>query len=84
MAVDYLGWAATAVFVGSYFCPRAETLRRVQMFGALRWAAYGVLIEASPVVAANLLVFGAAAWTAVVGRQCKAGGHSRSAPSDTA
>jgi hypothetical protein len=27
------------------------------------WAAYGLLIGASPVVVANLLVFGAAAWT---------------------
>jgi hypothetical protein len=61
--VEYLGWAATTVFVGSYFSTRAETLRRLQMLGALMWVAYGLLIEASPVVAANLLVFGAAAWT---------------------
>lgn len=60
--VEYLGWAATAVFVGSYFCKRADVLKRVQMLGALMWAAYGFLIEASPVVVANLLVFGAAAW----------------------
>ena len=38
-------------------------LKRVQMLGALMWVAYGVLIGASPVVAANLLVFAAAAWT---------------------
>ena len=61
--VEYLGWIATAVFVGSYFCGAPETLKRVQMLGALIWVAYGVLIGASPVVAANLLVFGAAAWT---------------------
>ena len=63
MLIDYLGWAATAVFVGSYFCA-AETLKRVQMLGALMWVAYGFYIGASPVVAANLLVFAAAAWTA--------------------
>jgi hypothetical protein len=51
------------VFVGSYFCARAETLKRVQMLGALMWTAYGFFIGASPVVVANLLVFGAAAWT---------------------
>jgi hypothetical protein len=28
------------------------------------WVAYGVIIGASPVVVANLLVFSAAAWTA--------------------
>jgi hypothetical protein len=65
--VEYLGWVATAVFVGSYFCAAPEMLKRVQMLGALMWVAYGFLIGASPVVAANLLVFGAAAWT--TGRQ---------------
>ena len=60
---SYLGWVATAVFVGSYFCARPEQLRRVQMAGALMWVLYGVLIGAAPVVAANVLVLGAAAWT---------------------
>jgi len=63
-AIEYLGWAATAVFVSSYFCARAETLKRVQMAGAAMWIAYGLAIGASPVVAANLLVLAAAAWTA--------------------
>ena len=60
--VEYLGWAATAVFVGSYLCTRAEALKRVQMLGALMWVAYGLLIQAAPVIAANMLVFGAAGW----------------------
>jgi hypothetical protein len=60
--VEYLGWAATAVFVGSYLCRSADALKRVQMLGALMWVAYGLLIQATPVVAANLLVFGAAGW----------------------
>jgi hypothetical protein len=63
--VEYLGWTATAVFVASYFCARPSALKRVQMAGALMWVAYGLLIGASPVVVANLLVFGAAAWTVV-------------------
>jgi hypothetical protein len=62
--VEYLGWAATAVFVASYFCTRAAAMRRIQMLGALMWTAYGVFMHASPVVVANLLVFLAAAWTA--------------------
>lgn len=33
------------------------------MLGALLWVAYGVLIGASPVIVANILVFSAAAWT---------------------
>jgi hypothetical protein len=60
---ESLGWLATAVFVGSYLCTRAEALKRVQMVGALMWVAYGLLIQATPVVAANLLVFTAAGWT---------------------
>jgi hypothetical protein len=64
VVVDYLGWAATAVFVGSYFCKRVEVLRGVQVVGASMWVVYGLSIGASPVVVANLLVAGAAAWTA--------------------
>lgn len=65
MATEYLGWAATAVFVGSYLCTRAESLTRLQMLGALMWVIYGLLIQATPVVAANVLVFGAAGWASV-------------------
>jgi hypothetical protein len=61
--IEYLGWTATAVFVGSYFCAKPAALKRFQMVGALMWVTYGLLIGASPVVVANLLVFGAAAWT---------------------
>jgi hypothetical protein len=62
-SVEILGWAATAVFVGSYFT-RPSLLTRVQMAGALLWMAYGALQHALPVVVANLLVFAAAGWTA--------------------
>ncbi len=61
MTADLIGWVATAVFVGSYLCTRAEALRRVQMVGAALWVGYGVLTQAAPVVVANALVFGAAA-----------------------
>jgi hypothetical protein len=33
------------------------------MFGALLWVTYCVLIKATPVIVANVLVFSAAAWT---------------------
>lgn len=64
MGIDGLGWAATVVFVTSYFCKRAKTLRRVQMAGAAMWVIYGVLVQAPPVIAANMLVLLASAWTA--------------------
>lgn len=58
-----LGWSATAVFVASYFFRRPSMLRAAQMLGALLWVLYGVLIKASPVIVANVLVLSAAAWT---------------------
>jgi hypothetical protein len=61
--IEILGWSATAVFVGSYFFSKPSLLRAVQMFGAAIWVTYGLLIGASPVVVANILVFTAAAWT---------------------
>ena len=60
---ETLGWVATAVFVSSYFFTRPAALRVVQMFGAALWMVYGFLIGAIPVIAANGLVFAAAAWT---------------------
>jgi hypothetical protein len=61
--LEYLGWAATAVFVSSYFSRRPSLLRALQMLGALLWLLYGIAIKATPVIVANVLVFGAAAWT---------------------
>ena len=60
---DTLGWVATAVFVASYFFAKPAALRAVQMAGATLWIVYGCLIGAIPVIAANALVFAAAAWT---------------------
>jgi hypothetical protein len=60
---ETLGWVATAVFVASYFFARPAALRAVQMFAAVLWVVYGFLIGATPVIAANALVFTAAAWT---------------------
>ena len=65
--IETLGWVATTVFVASYFFSRPGLLRAVQMGGATLWIVYGFLIGAVPVIAANVLVFSAAAWT--LGRQ---------------
>jgi len=42
--------------------PSISTTQRADV-GALLWVTYGVLISASPVIVANVLVFSAAAWT---------------------
>jgi len=65
---ETLGWIATAVFVASYFFAKPAALRAMQMAGATLWIIYGFLIGAIPVIAANALVFTAAAWTVVRGR----------------
>ena len=65
--IESLGWIATTVFVASYFFSRPGWLRAAQMGGAMLWIVYGCLIGAVPVIAANVLVFCAAAWT--LGRQ---------------
>ena len=61
--VEYIGWAATGVFVSSYFSRKPSLLRACQMVGALLWLLYGIAIKATPVIVANILVFSAAAWT---------------------
>lgn len=60
---EALGWVATVVFVASYFFRRPTFLRAAQMLGAVLWIAYGFLIGSVPVLAANALVFAAAACT---------------------
>ena len=51
-----LGWPATAVTAGSYLSRQAATLKKVQAAGACIWIIYGVNIEATPVIVANLVV----------------------------
>jgi hypothetical protein len=65
LGIEMLGWAATTVFVASYFFSRPSLLRGAQMAGALLWTSYGVLINSTPVIVANVLVFSAAAWTMI-------------------
>jgi hypothetical protein len=73
---DTVGWMATAVFVASYFFSKPTMLRGLQMVGALLWMTFGLLIASKPVIAANVLVFMAAAWTLLRARAA-----SRSPPS---
>jgi uncharacterized transporter YbjL len=63
--VDWLGWAATAVFLASYGCKDQKRLRIVQAGAALLWAIYGVIIAATPIVVANLLVAAAAVYSSL-------------------
>ena len=53
---DPIGWAATALFAASYFCKEPRRLRLVQALAASVWIAYGVLIQAWPVIVANVVV----------------------------
>ena len=53
---DLVGWLATAVFATSYFARSPITMRWIQAGAALCWIAYGVLMHATPVIVANLIV----------------------------
>jgi hypothetical protein len=61
---DLVGWAATATFAVSYFCREPRTLRLVQAAAALMWLSYGVALDATPVIVANVIVFALALWSA--------------------
>ena len=63
MKFELIGWIATAVFASSYLWKQPQTLRRIQAIAAVLWVIYGVIIQAMPVIVANLIVAGAACWT---------------------
>lgn len=64
-SLQLIGWAATAMTIGSYYCRDPRVLRRVQAVAALVWIAYGVAIAAPPIIAANVLVAGVATWSSL-------------------
>jgi hypothetical protein len=64
-ATEWLGWVATAVFASSYFFAAQRSLRLIQALGAVLWIGYGILIGATPVIVANLVVGGIALVSAV-------------------
>lgn len=64
MVLDWVGWAATAIFACSYFCRQPVPMRLVQALAALVWIGYGLLLHAAPVIAANLIVMVLATYSA--------------------
>jgi hypothetical protein len=61
--LNAIGWLATAVFSASYFFRQPAAMRRIQAVAACLWVAYGLLIGAFPVVAANVIVAAAALYS---------------------
>lgn len=61
--LSWIGWIATAVFSTSYFFKGAGALRWIQAGAALLWVTYGLLIHATPVVVANVIVAAAALYS---------------------
>jgi hypothetical protein len=51
-----LGWAASAVFALSYFIRDPIRLRLVQAVAAILWTLYGVVLHATPIIVANIIV----------------------------
>ncbi len=65
-AIDWIGWVATAVFLASYACKDQSKLRRVQAAAALIWVGYGMLLQALPLIVANLLVAAVAIYSSLM------------------
>lgn len=63
MKPEWIGWVATAAFTSSYFVKSPLQIRAIQAGAAFLWLSYGVVIGATPVVVANVLVVGAALYT---------------------
>ncbi len=63
--LEAIGWTATAVFASSYFAKDPATLRRLQAGAAVLWIAYGVFLEAPPVIVANVIVASLALWSSL-------------------
>ncbi len=61
--LDGIGWIATAIFSASYFFRGQSALRSIQAAAACLWVVYGLMIGATPVVAANVIVAAAALYS---------------------
>jgi hypothetical protein len=61
--IDWIGWVATALFLLSYRCRSQSKLRLTQAAAALLWMVYGAVLQAVPIVVANLLVAAVAVYT---------------------
>jgi hypothetical protein len=59
-----IGWLATAIFAISYFVRRPAAMRFVQAAAALCWMFYGLLLHATPIIVANVIVASLAVFSA--------------------
>lgn len=73
---EIVGWAATATFVVSYLFKNPMTLRWVQAGAALIWMTYGILLEAAPIIVANVLVAAMSIGSIIMGRRKGAKGEA--------
>jgi hypothetical protein len=62
---DLIGWLATSIFAVSYFMRNPASMRWVQALAAVCWIIYGVVLHATPVIVANVIVVTLAALTAL-------------------
>jgi hypothetical protein len=78
--IDWIGWVATALFLLSYRCRSQSKLRLTQAAAALLWVVYGAVLQAVPIVVANLLVTAVAVYTS----RSRPARHDRAAVSPAA
>ena len=76
MGYEWLGWLATAVVASSYLFKQPVVLKRIQAGGAVMWLVYGLTIHSLPVIAANLIVAGAAGISSFTERRAPEQNHA--------
>ena len=67
MSPSVIGWVATATQISSYLFRKEKTLTRIQAMAAVLWLIFGIAIGSWPVVAANVMVCGAAFYASLRG-----------------
>lgn len=63
--LNSIGWVATGIFAVSYFVKRSDRMRLVQAVAALCWIVDGVLLHATPIIVANVIVASLAGYSAL-------------------
>ena len=62
---NLIGWLATSIFAVSYFVRNPAVMRWIQAAAAVCWIIYGLVLHATPVIVANVIVVSLAALTAL-------------------
>lgn len=61
--LEALGWVATSLFAISYLLKTRQALQIIQASSAALWIGYGIAIDSSPVIVANVIIIASALYS---------------------